>query len=789
MTKFFKPAGIAVSILAILVIFIFATAWFVTPESGIVSRSLENYLSETSGLKISISSSALSYDFPGLLSISFNGVEIKDDSDKRLFSAQNVILWPSLRGLLGGQFIIKSVLIDDFWTEISRDDKGRIAAPFFSSIAPITKAETASTHRGISWTVQTVALTNGRIDWFDIKTDEGNPVFISATGIEGSVQHSVETGSVRFKLDSRLGDNPGLPATVNLEGHVDIDWSLPGVRSAKLDFFFKSQQVGFLANYIKHDSVSSQIKGLQFKAQVNFDPVQDLGISVEAIALTGETPGHELKFTSTGSVKAPFSDAPVVDFSAGFFSKSSTVANFFRLNDQGIGLGGSIGVKGRISGNLDSLSINLEIDPGAMSASIDSSFLKCHLKFEKALARVNAKHIGRKNFSFDGKGTLVPNFKGKDSGRENIRKDFHLDGDASANIKFRGNPDKTEWSLASDMARLSVETRSGFRKQHGSASSLDASGEYSPKGLALRKCTIVFPGLTLNAKGSIRDTRGVFGPMIINAEVENLGTTFSGNATVKKLGISGGSASASLVVRGSTEAVMESGGINFNDVECKPEKAAWSLTKVSGQLAMKGSALAISGLTGRVLGHVQAPFKVTGVLEDFGSANTMKGKVTLKLDSGKVKADGMVRVMTEAHSVLGNMIKPRPLAMDGNFISFDRVESDLLIKSGIASTQNFQMHGDEIACSAIGSTEIDTLNLNAIMAIRTSVVGSDTLESVPFVGEMMQRHRDRLIRIPVTMFAGLTGPLLSYIQIQPLQEGQIDKRTLEKLHEMLRVKN
>ncbi len=140
-----------------------------------------------------------------------------------------------------------------------------------------------------------------------------------------------------------------------------------------------------------------------------------------------------------------------------------------------------------------------------------------------------------KNFSFDGNGTIVPNLKGKDSARENIHNDFHILGDASTNIKFRGNRDKTEWSLVSDLARLSFGTTNGFTKQPGTSSSLEASGEYSPKGLALRKSTIVFPGVTLNTKGSLTNTRGVFGPLTVNAEAQNLGTTFSRNATVKNL--------------------------------------------------------------------------------------------------------------------------------------------------------------------------------------------------------------------------------------------------------------
>ena len=163
----------------------------------------------------------------------------------------------------------------------------------------------------------------------------------------------------------------------------------------------------------------------------------------------------------------------------------------------------------------------------------------------------------------------------------------------------------------------------------------------------------------------------------------------------------------------------------------------------------------------------------------------MTGKVFLKVDRGKVKSDWIVQILTEAHSILGNMIKPRPVSMQGDFIHFDQVLADIFIKSGRATTQNLQMRGNEIISSAIGSVELDSFKLDATMGINTKVVGSDTLEAVPLIGELMQRHRDILLRIPVTVFARLSGPILSHIDVKPVQEQQLDKLTLEKLRALI----
>jgi hypothetical protein len=254
--------------------------------------------------------------------------------------------------------------------------------------------------------------------------------------------------------------------------------------------------------------------------------------------------------------------------------------------------------------------------------------------------------------------------------------------------------------------------------------------------------------------------------------------------TVSKLGISGG-VKASLIIRNSPSGLIESGRIHLTDVHCKPEKAAWNLQHIAGTLDFKAQTLTITGLTGNVNGHIQAPFKVTGSLKNVGSPSAMTGKVFLKVDRGQVKSDWMVQLLTEAHSILANMIKPKPVSMRGDFIHFDQVLADILINSGRATTQNLQMRGNEIISSAIGSVELDSFKLDATMGINTKVIGSDTLEALPLIGELMQRHSDLLLRIPITVFARLSGPILSQIDVKPVQEQQLDKLTLEKLQSLI----
>jgi hypothetical protein len=528
----------------------------------------------------------------------------------------------------------------------------------------------------------------------------------------------------------------------------------------------------------------TKINRWELSAGLSLEETGDLDVSLDATIVVGDTKAQEFKLTSSGTVKAPLSDSTHLDLSVKVFSNPNWPESIFSSENTGFRVNGPLALKARIKGAFDSLNIDTEIDCKKTSLSIESPFFKYRINTKKTLVNLKTRRLGHRDFAFNGNGTFHLNIKDPELLDRNIQENFHIEGEAPIGVKFNGDYSKIEWSFVSDLTQLFVSSINGFRKQVGKKSSLEAVGSYSGSVLTLQKALIVTPGLNFKAGGTLLDAQRRFGWLLVDAETENIAWTFPHDVTVSKLGISGG-VKASLIIRNSPSGLIESGRIHLTEVHCKPEKAAWNLQHIEGTLDFKAQTLTITGLTGTVNGHIQAPFKVTGALRDIGSPSAMTGKVYLKVDKGKVKSDWIVQILTEAHSILGNMIRPRPVSMRGDFIHFDQVLADILIKSGRATTQNLQMRGNEIISSAIGSVDLDSFKLDATMGINTKVIGSDTLEALPLIGELMQRHRDLLLRIPITVFARLSGPILSQIDVKPVQEQQLDKLTLEKLQSLI----
>ncbi|MFH0958271.1 MAG: hypothetical protein V1897_06165 [Pseudomonadota bacterium] len=805
MKKFVRPAAIIILIVAPLAAFFITCAWLLAPESNLVGRSLEKYLARNSGLKVSVSSSKISYSFPGMLSIALVGLEIKDDHENPIFTADTVVLSPSLRGLLRRELIIESISIANFWTLITRDEHGEISVPLGSAFKPLaldldkeTNQQTKNhgldpggeveghSFEMVGWKVQTIDYTNGQVDWIDRKGNPDNPTIVNLSEIQGVFSHSKVDQRVSFELKSTLTDKLDYSTHVSLKGVIDVDWSVPSVQSAKFSVFYKSQQLGVFSDYLSYMPGVTEIKTWELSCQLILEEPRIMALSLDATLVGGEAKDQELKLSTNGTIKDPFLDSTYFDLTTQVVSNSKWLESIFISDKDGFKVIGPLAFKAKIKGNLDSLNIDTEIDCEKTYVSLRSTFLQCSIKPNKALLNFNTRRIGQRDFAFDGSGTFHFNIKDRELGRGDSPENLHMEGEAPTRVKFSGNGSRFDWSFISNLTNLFMSSTNGFRKQIGKKSSLEALGSYSASGLLVQKALFVTPGLSLKAGRTLLDANRRFGRLVLDLEIENLSATFPQNVSITKLGVSGGG-KASLIVRNLQSRFIESGRIHLLDVHCKPDQATWNLHNVSGVLELKANTLTISVLTGAVAGYVKAPFKVTGSLKDIGSYSTTNGTVYLKVDRGKIKSDVIVQILTEAHSILGSMVKPRPLAMSGDFIHFDQVNADIQVNSGRATTHNLQMRGNEIISSAIGSIQLDSLKLDATMGIYTKVVGSDTLEAVPLIGELMQRHRDRLLRIPVTVFARLSGPILSQIDVKPVHEQQLDKPTLERLKALIRV--
>lgn len=724
---------IAAALVAIttMVIVVFGALWIYLPQSELISRAVENYLVEATGLKVSVKSSNISYSFPAVVCVSLLGLLVTDNNNNPICSLNSVILSPSMKGLLKKEFVVKSMIIDGFETSVSRDAEGKVTIPIVEAYKTVaanlieekpkkSESKDQSVTSGersqlddirdqfstnLRWRVQKIHFINGRVDWIDRKDSPRRDIVISLTDISGLLSHT------------------SLDETISLDLNASVI-----VRSPE---------------------------------------------------------GLEFKLTSKGNIKDPFSTSPFLDLTTELYARADWLRSLGANGAKEWQVIGPTIVKARLKGNFDQLIVDTEADCTQMSLSWRPTLLSCGFNVQKAGAKIRVARVGAQNVFFEGNAALSVNAKHLPSNTSKENNGWRIEGVAPIAVKFSGDPSKINWSLNTDLEQVQLSAGNGFTKQVGERADLKAAGMWSQTGLTVNESHLRAPGLRVKAKGLLMDKNDRFGRLDIDLETEDVASILPYDQSINKLGISG-ALKVSMLARNSASGILNSGRINITSVNCVPDKALWALQNISGSIEFKGQTVTIHDLTGKTTGYVEAPFRLNGTLRDIGSLQTLAGSVSLRISKGKVTADRIVQILTQSHSLIGNVIKPRPVSMKGVFIHFDEVLADLIIKSGKASTVNFRMKGQEITSAAVGSLEIGPLDLTAILGIRTNVVGSESLEAVPIIGELMQKHRDSLLKIPVTVFTRLSGPLLSSLGVTPLQNRDIDKSTLEKLDALMK---
>lgn len=803
--------GAALVAITTLAIVVFGALWIYLPQSELISRAVENYLVETTGLKVSVKSSNISYSFPSIVSVSLVGLLVTDSDNNPIFSSDTLTLSPSMKGLLKREFIIKSMILDGFSTSVSRDAGGNITIPIIVAYKTVAgnlikekpkngeaKNQTVTsdeqnrfddirdqfaTH--FNWRVQTIHFTNGRVDWIDRKDSPRKEIVISLTDISGFLSHTSLDETISLDLNAYLRAENTDRANVKIQGSVGMDWPDTSVRTAKLDISSKSLHTGLFSPYLRNIPVALNIRGVELQAALSLEPSSDSTKPFYASVVARSPEGFEFKFTSIGNIKDPFSLSPFLDLTAELSARADWLKSVGANGVREWQVSGPAIVKAKLKGNFDQLIVDAEADCTQMSLSWCPTLLSCGFNAEKATAGIRVARIGSQNVSFDGNASLTLNCKYLPSNTSKENNRWRIEGLAPIAVKFSGDPSKINWSLNTDLERVQFIAANGFRKQDGERADLQAAGKWSQVGLTVNESLLRAQGLRVKAKGLLMDKNDRFGRLDIDMETENVASLLSYDQSISKLGISG-ALKVSMLAQNSASGILNSGRIHITSVNCLPDKALWGLQNMSGSLEFRGQTATIRDLTGKATGYVEAPFRLNGTFRDVGSLRTLTGSVSLKVSQGKVTADRIVQILTQSHSLIGNVIKPRPVSMKGVFIQFDEVLADLIIKSGKASTVNFRMKGQEITSAAIGSLEIGPLELTATLGIRTNVVGSEPLEAVPIIGELMQRHRDSLLKIPVTVFTRLSGPLLSGLGVTPLQNRDIDRSTLEKLEALMK---
>jgi|GEM_PF-1186737 len=360
-----------------------------------------------------------------------------------------------------------------------------------------------------------------------------------------------------------------------------------------------------------------------------------------------------------------------------------------------------------------------------------------------------------------------------------------ITGTSTAKARFASGPARVEWSAELPLGPLGIELENKFGKPAGVDGVLRAAGSSSEKGARLKRGELTLPGISAVAQGLLRDRKAAFGGLALELKQVDLRQLAEYSRPTIPADI-GGSVRGSLAVKQAEKGLALAGTVKLSDTSYRPRGALWGLEGIEGDLKIDGDTIAIPQLSGTVTGFAHGRFQVNGELKQAASLEALGGQVSLSMGKGKIKADRLVKIINDAHSLIGRLLQPRPIAMESDYIEFSSLDADFRIRDGKAVTNSFRMRGAEINTGFVGELAVGSLNLDGMLGIHATVAGSDTLSRIPGVRQLMEDHKDLLVKLPITVFAGLRGPLASSLEVLPVQENRVKKEVAARLHELMK---
>jgi hypothetical protein len=225
------------------------------PDSDMVKRALEAELRSTTDRPVSITSAEVSFTLPGPVSLDINGLSIGVPEREDLLHVQRVRLFPVWSSLVRGEFVIRTVSIEGFRLSIERRRDGKILLPQIPEAFPVVERTTPQSSEiesrplrpqpdqkgkkpiqirrpgpeGLKWTLKSIEISDGNIEWIDRKVSPDNPVRIMLQAIHGSLDFSGSVVAGPMRATARLSGQGGVAGDLNLEGKVTLspDGSTP----------------------------------------------------------------------------------------------------------------------------------------------------------------------------------------------------------------------------------------------------------------------------------------------------------------------------------------------------------------------------------------------------------------------------------------------------------------------------------------------------------------------------------------------------------------------------------
>jgi hypothetical protein len=338
--KILVAVAVAVAIVVIAVI----VALRFLPETDLIRDSLRDRLSAMTGHDVRLGALNVSLSFPHMVNLTLEGISISSKEGKRLLSADRLALSPSLDSIFSGQVLIQSVTVKGARLFVRRSRDGTVEDPFVRPqvSAPSTeekqkvvgtsppeipsepdaKSKTVPAEpdskpktvpagadsQRLKWSVDTVKISDARIEWIDREIMPREPVRICLKRINGVLHRNQSDNTFSVNLEARLTRENQKGSAIKADGTLHFAPDLSDLLAANLEISLRSLDLKTFRDYVppsarlveKFDVASSRVEVAWKKGQTTrISFLSDVsGKAVEA---------PQLKFQGTSVLTEDFS--------------------------------------------------------------------------------------------------------------------------------------------------------------------------------------------------------------------------------------------------------------------------------------------------------------------------------------------------------------------------------------------------------------------------------------------------------------------------------------------------
>lgn len=389
---------------------------------------------------------------------------------------------------------------------------------------------------------------------------------------------------------------------------------------------------------------------------------------------------------------------------------------------------------------------------------------------------------------------------------------YSLGGNAPVKVQLGGTTNDLDWSAEVPLTHLDINLKQAFRKPGGVNGSLSASGKLTGAKVTLNNGRLALPGLLVHAQGTVVDEKGKFGNLTCSVRKADLKEAAKLVPPASGMGL-GGQVEASILLKPVNDTVTPTGSIRLLSAEYRPEKAAWGLDKIKGNLALDGTSLAIPEVSGNIVGTLEGPFKVKGNLTNLGSVDQLNGGISVEVGQGRIRADKLRNLLSQTQILIGTLLNPQTPKRRGDFLEVQSVTGDFQIRAGTVRTENLSVRGPELNSGAMGTLRLPSNDLDLLVGVHTVTAVGETIGKIPGVKEFIKKHEGLLTatgldkelkrfgldtkdatddkadnskpaKTPVTVLFRIQGSARSP-QVTPVLEQSLNKATLARLKSLM----